>query len=76
MNRDEIIKIKDEAQNHLINELLPFWTSRMVDEKNGGFITHFDKDGKDTGEDEEITHRPNEVPVHSCLGSPCWLRRR
>jgi mannobiose 2-epimerase len=25
----------------------------MVDEKNGGFITHFDKDGKDTGEDEK-----------------------
>jgi mannose 2-epimerase len=53
MTRDEVIKIKDEAQNHLVNELLPFWTSRMVDEKNGGFITHFDKDGKDTGEDEK-----------------------
>jgi mannobiose 2-epimerase len=53
MNRDEVIKIKDEAQNHLINELLPFWTTRMVDKKNGGFITHFDKDGNDTGEDEK-----------------------
>jgi mannobiose 2-epimerase len=53
MNRDEVIKIKEEAQNHLNNELLPFWTSRMVDEKNGGFITHFDKDGNDTGDDEK-----------------------
>jgi mannobiose 2-epimerase len=53
MNRDEVIKIKDEVQNHLIKELLPFWTSRMVDKKNGGFITHFDKDGNDTGEDEK-----------------------
>jgi mannose 2-epimerase len=53
MNRDEFIKIKEEAQNHLINELLPFWTSRMADEKNGGFITHFDKEGNDTGEDEK-----------------------
>jgi len=53
MKREEVIKIREEAQHHLNNELLPFWTSRMVDEKNGGFITHFDKDGKDTGEDEK-----------------------
>jgi len=53
MNRDEVLKIKEEAHNHLVNELLPFWTSRMIDEKNGGFLTHFDKEGKDTGEDEK-----------------------
>ena len=53
MNRDEVLKIKEEAHNHLVNELLPFWTSRMVDEKNGGFLTHFDKEGRDTGEDEK-----------------------
>jgi len=53
MKREDIIKLKEEAQNHLINELLPFWTSRMIDENNGGFITHFDQHGKDTGEDEK-----------------------
>jgi mannose 2-epimerase len=53
MNREEVIRIREEAQNHLNNELLPFWTSRMVDKINGGFITHFDKDGRDTGEDEK-----------------------
>jgi mannose 2-epimerase len=53
MNRTEVIKLRDEAQNHLVNELLPFWTSRMVDKLNGGYLTHFDKDGKDTGEDEK-----------------------
>ena len=53
MNREEVSGIRDEAESHLVNELLPFWTSRMVDEKNGGYITHFDKDGKDTGEDEK-----------------------
>jgi len=53
MNRDEVLKFKEEAHNHLVNELLPFWTSRMVDEKNGGFLTHFDKEGRDTGEDEK-----------------------
>jgi len=53
MNRNEVIKIREEASDHLLNELLPFWTSRMIDDKNGGYLTHFDKDGIDTGEDEK-----------------------
>jgi len=53
MTREEIITIKGEAENHLVKELLPFWTSRMIDEIKGGFITHFDKDGNDSGEDEK-----------------------
>ena len=43
MNKEEISKLKKEAENHLLTELLPFWTSRMKDEINGGFLTHFDK---------------------------------
>ena len=53
MKREEISSLRNEAKNHLLNELLPFWTSRMKDEVNGGFLTHFDKDGLDTGEDEK-----------------------
>ena len=53
MNSHEVIVFRDEAIRHLTTELLPFWTSRMLDEMNGGFITHFDKNGKDTGEDEK-----------------------
>ena len=53
MNKNDIAKLRDEAKSHLVNELLPFWITRMIDETNGGFITHFDKDGKDSGEDEK-----------------------
>ena len=53
MNKKEVIILKDEAHQHLVNELLPFWVSRMKDVANGGFITHFDEQGKDTGEDEK-----------------------
>ena len=53
MDREEIISCRKEANNHLVNELLPFWVTRIKDEKNGGFITHFDEKGKDTGEDEK-----------------------
>lgn len=53
MDKKEILVLYGEAKNHLVNELLPFWTTRMKDPKNGGFITHFDKNGNDTGEDEK-----------------------
>jgi mannose 2-epimerase len=53
MNKKELSELKSEAENHLINELLPFWTSRMTDNINGGYITHFDEQGNDTGEDEK-----------------------
>lgn len=53
MNKEEVIALKKEVSDHLNGELLPFWTSRMIDKINGGYITHFDKDGKDSGEDEK-----------------------
>ncbi len=53
MDKQELTQLKNEAKNHLVNELLPFWTSRMIDEKNGGYITHFDEKGNDTGDDEK-----------------------
>jgi mannobiose 2-epimerase len=53
MNKAELLNCKQEAENHLLNELLPFWTARMIDRENGGYLTHYDKDGNDTGEDEK-----------------------
>jgi len=53
MDKNEVLKFKNEAKNHLLNELLPFWTTRMKDEVNGGYLTHFDKNGNDSGEDEK-----------------------
>ncbi len=53
MNITEITSIRKETENHLVNELLPFWTSRFIDRKNGGYFTHFDENGNDTGEDEK-----------------------
>lgn len=50
---DKLNNLKNQALQHLKNELLPFWTTRMKDDRYGGYITHFDKAGKDTGEDEK-----------------------
>ena len=53
MNTQSLANYRQEAHHHLTQELLPFWESRCVDHENGGFITHFDKDGHDSGEDEK-----------------------
>lgn len=53
MNKRDVNSLRKEAERHLVNELLPFWIARIKDHKNGGYITHFDKDGQDTKEDEK-----------------------
>ena len=53
MNKQELQSFLREAEHHLTRELLPFWTSRMVDREHGGYITHYDEEGRDTGEDEK-----------------------
>ena len=43
-------KLLGDVQDHLRDELLPFWFSHGVDEKHGGYLTYLDKDGNATGE--------------------------
>jgi mannose/cellobiose epimerase-like protein (N-acyl-D-glucosamine 2-epimerase family) len=40
-------------EEHLYEELLPFWLDRLWDKEWGGFLTQWDKDGKDSGVDEK-----------------------
>ena len=53
IDRDQISGCLDECKKHFTTELLPFWLDRCKDDVNGGYITHFDKDGKDAGTDEK-----------------------
>ena len=39
-----------EVQDHLRDELLPFWRAHGLDTKHGGFLTYFDAQGRPTGE--------------------------
>ncbi|CCH54025.1 N-acylglucosamine 2-epimerase [Fibrisoma limi BUZ 3] len=53
MTTEQLHTYRQELYQHLTKELLPFWTARTVDQTYGGFITHFDQHGNDTGEDEK-----------------------
>lgn len=48
--RERLVPLMNEVQNHLFNELVPFWLTHGVDEEYGGFLTYLDKDGNPTGE--------------------------
>ena len=53
MKREDLTSLLSEIETHLARELLPFWFQRCKDGENGGYVTHFDSNGKDTGEDEK-----------------------
>jgi mannose 2-epimerase len=53
LSKATLQSIKNEVSAHLETELLPFWLDRCKDHQNGGFITHFDQYGRDTGEDQK-----------------------
>ena len=42
-----------EVENHLYNELIPFWLTHGVDKEHGGFLTYFDRNGHPTGEGDK-----------------------
>lgn len=48
--RERLVGLMQEVQNHLLNELVPFWLSHGVDEEYGGYLTYFDSRGRPTGE--------------------------
>jgi mannobiose 2-epimerase len=53
MEKTLLTSMLSEIEEHLNEELLPFWLDRCLDKENGGFITHFDKNGYDTGDNEK-----------------------
>ena len=53
MDKTLLQDYQSEISRHLTQELLPFWIERMVDRTHGGYLTHFDQYGTDSGTDEK-----------------------
>ena len=53
MNKSNLEALQQEIKSYTENHLIPFWTKRTVDKTYGGFLTHFNEFGKDSGEDEK-----------------------
>lgn len=48
-----IQSLREEIKEYTEGALLPFWIQRTVDKNQGGYITHFNEFGKDSGNDEK-----------------------
>ena len=46
MPNNTIIKLKSEVKAELIQNILPFWSTKMIDKTNGGFYGRIDGTGK------------------------------
>ena len=53
LNKTVLQSSRDEINAYLVNKLLPFWFDRSKDQESGGLITHFDRHGNDSGENEK-----------------------
>ncbi len=53
---DKIIQLRQELKDELTGNILPFWMSRAIDEKHGGFVGHIASNG-------EITQSANKGAV-------------
>jgi mannose/cellobiose epimerase-like protein (N-acyl-D-glucosamine 2-epimerase family) len=47
---DRIYDVLERTRSYLTGSLLPFWIHKSPDPDYGGFLSHFDRDGKPTGE--------------------------
>ncbi|MBI9071064.1 MAG: AGE family epimerase/isomerase [Melioribacteraceae bacterium] len=45
MNKTEIVTLKNEFENELYGSVIPFWINHSIDNVNGGYYNHLDKDG-------------------------------
>jgi mannobiose 2-epimerase len=42
---NKLIKLKSELEQELVNNILPFWETKMIDQENGGFLGRIDGNG-------------------------------
>ena len=55
MKKERIKELKDFYNEHLLQNVVPFWiNSDLIDEENGGFITSIDREGKSYNDDKSV----------------------
>ncbi len=66
----EFAEYSAKVRHNLEGNIIPFWTSRCLDEKNGGYLIDFDAEGKPDGKsDKMIVTQARMVWLFSKLAS-------
>lgn len=54
MTSDEIQAVSAKFRDDLLQDTLPFWLDRCVDQRYGGYLTSFDRDGRQLQSDKSV----------------------
>jgi len=46
MSQRKLQTLKSEVKDELVNNILPFWSGKMIDNTNGGFFGRIDGSGR------------------------------
>jgi len=65
----EIASLADAMEQYLTRHLLPFWQDHAPDREQGGFLCHFDRNGRPTVFDV-AARIGGGTNVHLALGHP------
>ena len=53
IQRNQLHAAAGEIRRHLRDGIIPFWRDRALDHERGGYLTHFDAEGRHTGTPEK-----------------------
>ena len=54
MDRQRLVELRDLYRDGLLNDTIPFWQQRIIDETHGGYLHYRDADGSLLSEDKAI----------------------
>ena len=67
MHKEELKQLSEYYLRHILDDVMPFWDARCVDEECGGFFTCFDRQGKLTDDNKYIWFQGRQTYTYALL---------
>lgn len=64
---EKIKKYKEYYENHILEDIMPFWDERCIDKEYGGYFTCFDRWGNRTDDKKYVWFQGRQLYVYSLL---------
>ena len=75
MHKEELKQLSEYYLRHILDDVMPFWDTRCVDEECGGFFTCFDRQGKLTDDNKYIWFQGRQTYTYALLYNHIEKRR-
>ena len=67
MHKEELKQLSEYYLRHILDDVMPFWDARCVDEECGGFFTCFDRQGNLTDDNKYIWFQGRQTYTYALL---------